>query len=167
MLAGLFTKKLPFHRTPKMEDKPALVQALAMARTEAIMLVLLVAGGLAIGLRFGTLDREAWVWSATLFVQATPYAAAVYTAVRDALPKVGIFSRLRKPAIANPGDPSSGAADARRSHRRHRARKEPPRGGLSGPRNGRPATGVAASGLPPRSGRADRNQATGGWLISS
>ncbi len=112
MLAGLFTRKLPFHRTPKCEDKAALVQALAMARTEAIMLVLLIAGGLAIGLRYGTLDREAWVWSITLFVQATPYAAAVYTAVRDALPKISLFG-LRKRAIGRRGEPSSSPADAR------------------------------------------------------
>ncbi|MGE0716191.1 MAG: glycosyltransferase [Alphaproteobacteria bacterium] len=111
MLAGLFTRKLPFMRTPKMENRPALIQALAMARTEATMLVLLIAGALAVGLRFGTLDREAWVWSATLLVQATPYAAAVYTAVRDALPTLASFG-LRKPAIGG-GNTSSGAADAR------------------------------------------------------
>ncbi|MGE4221655.1 MAG: glycosyltransferase family 2 protein, partial [Alphaproteobacteria bacterium] len=113
MLMGMLTSQKPFLRTPKCENRPALLQGLAMARTEAIMLVLLVAGALAIGLRFGKLDREAWVWSVTLLVLALPYGAAVYTAVRDALPAISLAG-LRKPAIggtANAGSP--GSADVR------------------------------------------------------
>jgi len=112
ILYGFATSTKPFLRTPKCENRPALIQALAMVRAEAVMLALLVAGALAIGLRFGPLDREAWVWSATLLVQALPYAAAVYTALRDAMPSLSLLG-LRRPARAQPGGQSTGTADAR------------------------------------------------------
>jgi branched-subunit amino acid transport protein AzlD len=41
ILRGVFTKSMPFLRTPKCESKSALIKGLTMARGEALMMVLL------------------------------------------------------------------------------------------------------------------------------
>ncbi|MES2713888.1 MAG: glycosyltransferase [Pseudomonadota bacterium] len=86
VLAGIFTKKAPFLRTPKMKGAPALVQGLVMAREELGLLVLL--WGSAVGVTFvhrgGT--WEAVLWVAVLLVQSVPYLAAVAVSLIAAMP---------------------------------------------------------------------------------
>lgn len=86
MLQGLFTSHQPFLRTPKAEDKPALVRGLAMAREELLVLTAFVVAAWAILHMYGTRHEEALMWVAVLAVQAVPYVAALYCSLANALP---------------------------------------------------------------------------------
>jgi hypothetical protein len=69
-----------------MEHAPALIQGLAMARTEAVLLAACWAALLGVGVvhRFAT--WEATLWCAVLLTQSLPYLAAVFLSVVAALP---------------------------------------------------------------------------------
>ncbi|MFT8244513.1 glycosyltransferase [Roseomonas sp. BN140053] len=83
---GLFKRRAHFARTPKMANAPALVQGLATAREELILLALLwmAAVGITAVHRGGT--WEAVLWTVILLVQSVPYLAATTMAVMAALP---------------------------------------------------------------------------------
>jgi exo-beta-1,3-glucanase (GH17 family)/cellulose synthase/poly-beta-1,6-N-acetylglucosamine synthase-like glycosyltransferase len=83
---GLLIGRTAFRRTPKMENAPALIQGLTMARTEALLLAGTWAAlaGVAVVHRFAT--WEATWWCAVLLTQSLPYLAAVFLAVVAALP---------------------------------------------------------------------------------
>ncbi len=83
---GLATRGAPFLRTPKMENAPALVQGLVMAREELALLTLTWAAlvGVAIAHRLAT--WEATLWCVVLLTQSLPYLAAVFTSVVAAHP---------------------------------------------------------------------------------
>ncbi len=83
---GLFSNKLPFLRTPKMEDAPALVQGLVMAREELVILVLTWAAALAVGFGHHWATLETRLWVAVLFTQSMPYLASVGVSILAALP---------------------------------------------------------------------------------
>jgi len=83
---GLFIRSAPFLRTPKMEDAPALVQGLVMAREELGLLVLTWAAMIGVGLAHHLATAEAMLWCAVLFTQSLPYLAAVTVAVVAAFP---------------------------------------------------------------------------------
>jgi exo-beta-1,3-glucanase (GH17 family)/cellulose synthase/poly-beta-1,6-N-acetylglucosamine synthase-like glycosyltransferase len=99
---GIFTRKAPFLRTPKMENAPALVQGLVMAREELVLLVATLAAlvGVAVAHRFAT--WEASLWCVVLAVQAMPYAAAVFVSMAAALParRRAVSAAVSQPAIA-------------------------------------------------------------------
>ncbi len=103
---GLLTRRAPFLRTPKMENAPALVQGLVMAREELAILILTWGAALAVGLvhHFATLEARLWV--VMLFVQSVPYLAAVTVSVMAALP-------ARKPLPAARPAPARGRLVAR------------------------------------------------------
>ncbi|HUN50187.1 MAG TPA: glycosyltransferase [Candidatus Sulfotelmatobacter sp.] len=84
MLVGLTTSKLPFMRTPKCENQPALVQAVAMALEEFLLAVLLWLAGASIWSVYGQDDPEARLWVAVMLAQSLPYIAAVLTAAINA-----------------------------------------------------------------------------------
>jgi len=83
---GLLIRSAPFLRTPKMENAPALIQGLVMAREELVILVATWAAliGVAVSSNLGTL--EAKLWCTVLFTQSLPYLASVFVAVMAALP---------------------------------------------------------------------------------
>ncbi len=83
---GLFIRSAPFLRTPKMEDAPALVQGLVMAREELVLLVLTWAAMFGVGFAHHLATPEAKLWCAVLFTQSLPYMAAVAVAVIAAFP---------------------------------------------------------------------------------
>jgi exo-beta-1,3-glucanase (GH17 family)/cellulose synthase/poly-beta-1,6-N-acetylglucosamine synthase-like glycosyltransferase len=83
---GLFTNKLPFLRTPKMEDAPALIQGLVMAREEAVLLVLSWAALLGVGFTHHWATPETRLWCVVLFTQSLPHLAAVSVSILAALP---------------------------------------------------------------------------------
>ena len=77
VLRGIFTKKLPFMRTPKMVKAPAFMQGFLMAREELTFLIAIwssAAGVMAVH-RNGT--WEATLWVGILVVQSMPYLASV------------------------------------------------------------------------------------------
>ncbi len=96
IVAGLFTKSLPFHRTPKMENQAALLQGLMMAREESLMLVALLTAAIAVVVSYGADVQEATLWAGILVVQAVPYLAALITATASAIPGWGFLRRTPK-----------------------------------------------------------------------
>ncbi len=87
VLYGAFTKTIPFFRTPKMASNHGILVALAEAREEVFVMLLL--WGAAIGISFaqdiGNADVKFWV--TTLLVQSLPYLAALLMALLSSLPK--------------------------------------------------------------------------------
>jgi cellulose synthase/poly-beta-1,6-N-acetylglucosamine synthase-like glycosyltransferase len=92
---GGFIRSAPFLRTPKMEDAPALIQGLVMAREELVLLVLAWAAMIGVGYAHHMATWEAKLWCAVLFTQSLPYLAAVTVAVVAAFP-----ARVRVPSAA-------------------------------------------------------------------
>jgi cellulose synthase/poly-beta-1,6-N-acetylglucosamine synthase-like glycosyltransferase len=74
---GLFTSNLPFHRTPKMENQPALIRGLVAAREETAIFLALVGGGIAVIWQRGAVEPTTLLWAILLFVQALPFLAAL------------------------------------------------------------------------------------------
>jgi cellulose synthase/poly-beta-1,6-N-acetylglucosamine synthase-like glycosyltransferase/exo-beta-1,3-glucanase (GH17 family) len=95
MWQGIFTKTIPFLRTPKMADKAAWTQAFMMARDETIlMLSQWFSAGLILFAK-GWQDLDARLWALVLMVQSIPYLAALVTALISSLPTGGLMDRLR------------------------------------------------------------------------
>jgi exo-beta-1,3-glucanase (GH17 family)/cellulose synthase/poly-beta-1,6-N-acetylglucosamine synthase-like glycosyltransferase len=98
---GLFIRSAPFLRTPKMEDAPALIQGLVMAREELVLLVLSWTAMVAVGWVHHLATWEAKLWCAVLMTQSLPYLAAVTVAVVAAFPaRVAAPRRAAVPAAA-------------------------------------------------------------------
>jgi hypothetical protein len=108
MWQGIFTSGRPFVRTPKCADQPALMQGVIMARDEIVWMVLLVASAVMVLWNFTPQNEQALIWSATVFVQALPFIAALVTSMANALPK--LFSGRDEPA-ALPAGPTASAAE--------------------------------------------------------
>ena len=83
---GLAVRSAPFLRTPKMEDAPAIIQGLVMAREELVLLVLSWTAMVAVGWVHHLATAETWLWCAVLLTQSMPYLAAVTVAVVAAFP---------------------------------------------------------------------------------
>ena len=83
---GLLTSNLPFHRTPKLENQPALIRGLIAAREETLVLLMLVGGGIAVIWQRGTVEPTTTLWAALLFVQALPFLAALVMSMINVLP---------------------------------------------------------------------------------
>jgi exo-beta-1,3-glucanase (GH17 family)/cellulose synthase/poly-beta-1,6-N-acetylglucosamine synthase-like glycosyltransferase len=84
--SGIFTRRAPFLRTPKLADAPALVQGLVMARQELALLLALWAAAVGVTLVHRAGTWEAVLWTAILLVQSAPYLAAVTVSLIAALP---------------------------------------------------------------------------------
>jgi hypothetical protein len=85
VIYGLATSRLPFMRTPKMDERATLGMALGMARGEAVLTILLWLGAIVLWVGAGAVNIEARLWSVFMIVQSLPYAAAVYISVVNAL----------------------------------------------------------------------------------
>jgi exo-beta-1,3-glucanase (GH17 family)/cellulose synthase/poly-beta-1,6-N-acetylglucosamine synthase-like glycosyltransferase len=83
---GLFSNSLPFLRTPKMKNAPALVQGLVMAREEFVLLVLTWGALLAVGFGHHWATLETKLWCVVLFTQSLPYLASVSVSILAAMP---------------------------------------------------------------------------------
>ena len=93
---GLFIRSAPFLRTPKMEDAPALVQGLVMAREELALLVASWTAMIAVGWVHHLATAEAKLWCAVLLTQSLPYLSAVTVAVVAAFP-----ARRKRPVLVS------------------------------------------------------------------
>ncbi|MDD2814145.1 MAG: glycosyltransferase [Thiotrichaceae bacterium] len=80
---GLTTTQLPFMRTPKCENKPAILVGFYMVWEEVRIMLLLWFAALSVLLRFGTTEWESNVWVTILLVQSVPYAAALFTSLAN------------------------------------------------------------------------------------
>jgi exo-beta-1,3-glucanase (GH17 family)/cellulose synthase/poly-beta-1,6-N-acetylglucosamine synthase-like glycosyltransferase len=88
VLHGIFTKSIPFMRTPKMENKAALWKGILGAWEELALACLQWAAAGAVLYSYGTYDRDARLWTLVLIVQSMPYLAAVITSLMSAAPSL-------------------------------------------------------------------------------
>jgi hypothetical protein len=110
---GLFTNSLPFLRTPKMKNAPALVQGLVMAREEFLLLALTWAALLGVGFGHHWATIETRLWCVVLFTQSLPYLASVAVSILAAMPAkvarpVVVKAPVRQPARIGTMHPAAG-----------------------------------------------------------
>jgi len=86
VLYGAFTKTIPFFRTPKMASNHGILVALAEAREEVFIMLLLWGAALGIVLVQGVPSRDMLFWVAMLLVQSLPYLAALVMALLSSAP---------------------------------------------------------------------------------
>lgn len=79
MISGLFTRNVPFYRTPK-KVKVKTKGILNAAREELLLMIALWLAAYVLGMRddSNTLDLQLWI--AVLLIQSIPYVAAIYLA---------------------------------------------------------------------------------------
>jgi len=77
VVAGFWTRKIPFFRTPKCENRPRLVQALLSSAEETVLALLLIGAALAVIWLQGSELPGSRLWGAALLVQSIPYLAAI------------------------------------------------------------------------------------------
>lgn len=87
VLYGMFTKTIPFFRTPKMRSSHGLMVALAEAREEVFIMLLLWGAALGIGIVQGLPSYDVKFWVIMLLVQSLPYLAALIMALLSSQPK--------------------------------------------------------------------------------
>lgn len=81
VITGLFTRGLPFFRTPKRARSHALLRAFFDAREEALFMAALLFAAWAIAHTQNSDTPDVLVWIVMLVVQAIPYAASVVVSV--------------------------------------------------------------------------------------
>ncbi len=89
MIAGLFRPGKPFVRTPKGEDKPALMRGVMMAREETGLLIIMWLSAILVIARYGIDMRAAAYWALLLVIQALPYLAALVLSLINVWPHKG------------------------------------------------------------------------------
>ena len=86
VLQGIFTRGLPFIRTPKHAGQTGLRSVIASAREEILFLIALWSAVYAIVLIQGADSADTLFWIAVLLIQSITYLAAVLVAVVAAIP---------------------------------------------------------------------------------
>jgi len=109
MWQGVFTKTIPFLRTPKCEDKAAWTAGFMMASEETVLMLSQWFCAILILSVKGWHDIDARMWALVLGVQSIPYAAALTTAMISALPTEDFMKRLNR---KNKGHPPMAATPA-------------------------------------------------------
>ncbi|CAA6605468.1 Cellulose synthase catalytic subunit [Rhodospirillaceae bacterium LM-1] len=95
VMHGIFTKSIPFMRTPKMENKAAFWKGILGAWEELALACLQWSAAGAVLYNYGFYDRDAKLWALVLIVQSMPYLAAVITSLLAAVPS-------QQPALPEP-----------------------------------------------------------------
>jgi hypothetical protein len=98
VIYGLVTRTIPFFRTPKMSGHGGMLQALAEAREELYILILLwgAMAGLLVVHEMDTTDAYAWL--AMLLLQSLAYLAAVVMSFLAVMPPRESPLTLTQPA---------------------------------------------------------------------
>ncbi len=102
---GFFTSGKPFFRTPKCENSPALVKALAASFEETCLAATLLAVAIGVIAVQGENTPGAIIWGEVLMIQSLPYLAAMLMSLINALPKRRdrkANAQRRSPALAAP-----------------------------------------------------------------
>jgi exo-beta-1,3-glucanase (GH17 family)/cellulose synthase/poly-beta-1,6-N-acetylglucosamine synthase-like glycosyltransferase len=94
VLLGLFGNGRPFLRTPKCEDKSAVIRGIVVAWEEFVLAALLWLGAavILIGDGYpgsGWQNEDAAIWAGMLIAQSLPYAAGVAASLVAAMPSLG------------------------------------------------------------------------------
>lgn len=87
VLYGFFTSSIPFFRTPKMASNHGILVALAEAREEVFIMLLLWGAAAGIALVQGFPSTDVIFWVVVLLIQSLPYLAALIMALLSSLPK--------------------------------------------------------------------------------
>lgn len=95
---GTFTNNLPFHRTPKMENAPALVRGFVDAWEETVIAAVLIGSGVWVAMTRGAWEPSAMLWAILLFVQSLPFVSALIMSMIAVLPFKKVATPL--PGIA-------------------------------------------------------------------
>ncbi len=107
ILSGLFFTSTPFMRTPKCEDRPALIGGLMMAWQEGLLFLGAIVAATATAIAYGRWNTEANLWIFMLLVQTIPYASAVAISLIAAMP-----ARRRQPTVAKAPAPAAPQSDS-------------------------------------------------------
>jgi cellulose synthase/poly-beta-1,6-N-acetylglucosamine synthase-like glycosyltransferase len=92
VLYGAFTETIPFFRTPKMASNHGFMVALAEAREEVFIMLLLWGSALGIALVQGLPSADVRFWVAMLLVQSLPYLAALVMALLSSMPPPAVVA---------------------------------------------------------------------------
>ena len=84
---GFVTRSIPFFRTPKMRSSHGLLVALAEAREEVFIMLLLWGAAAGISLTQPQPGLDVYFWVGVLLVQSLPYLAALFMALLSSLPR--------------------------------------------------------------------------------
>jgi len=111
ILLGVFTRSIPFFRTPKLAQTHALFHALMSAREEGLLTLALWIAIFTITARHGSDTPDIFMWLMVLLVQSIPYAATVIMAIISGFSRVPsqLITRMTaSPGMASDtGDPAS------------------------------------------------------------
>ncbi len=88
MWLGLFTNGRPFLRTPKMEQSAPLYHAIASAREESLIMLLIWFCAAAVYYQLTLDNLDTLLWFIALLVQSIPYLAALIMSIISALPNL-------------------------------------------------------------------------------
>ncbi len=88
---GIFTDGRPFVRTPKREKSAALVQAIAAASEETLIMIALWLSAAAIYILLPVDTWDIILWIMVLLVQSLPYFSALCLSVINAFPSIGLY----------------------------------------------------------------------------
>jgi exo-beta-1,3-glucanase (GH17 family)/cellulose synthase/poly-beta-1,6-N-acetylglucosamine synthase-like glycosyltransferase len=88
ILLGIFTKSIPFFRTPKLARAHALFHALQSAREEGLLALALWLAIFTVAARQGSDTPDVFMWLMVLLVQSIPYSATVFMAVTSGFSSV-------------------------------------------------------------------------------
>jgi exo-beta-1,3-glucanase (GH17 family)/cellulose synthase/poly-beta-1,6-N-acetylglucosamine synthase-like glycosyltransferase len=106
ILAGLFTGKVGFFRTPKLAAAPAMIRALMDTREEALLVAAFWLAGLLVLMRTDAHMLDVRIWASVLLVQSIPYLASVLVSLISARPDlpaslVGTMREMECDAVAD------------------------------------------------------------------
>jgi cellulose synthase/poly-beta-1,6-N-acetylglucosamine synthase-like glycosyltransferase/exo-beta-1,3-glucanase (GH17 family) len=87
ILQGLFTKGMPFIRTPKHAEQTGLRSVIASTREEMLLLIALWSAAYAIVIIQGVESADTILWIVVLLIQSITYLAALIVAVVAAMPE--------------------------------------------------------------------------------
>lgn len=87
MIVGLFTKDIPFFRTPKNVHANPLLKALGAAREESLLMAALWVSVFALSMREDANTLDLVLWITVLLIQSIPYFASVLLSFVSIFPK--------------------------------------------------------------------------------
>ncbi|MBI5589769.1 MAG: glycosyltransferase [Deltaproteobacteria bacterium] len=88
ILLGIFTKTIPFFRTPKLARAHAFFHALLSAREEGLLALALWVAIFTVTARQGSDTPDVFMWLMVLLVQSIPYSATVIMAIISGFSRV-------------------------------------------------------------------------------
>jgi len=88
VLLGLFTRRLPFVRTPKLSGRQAWKRALAGVKEESLLLFALLGSAWGVTMTRGTDSRDLLLWVIVLLVQSFPYLASLLVSIISSFPRL-------------------------------------------------------------------------------